>query len=67
MGRTCRFLVSPLVRSQCSHNSAFNILMRFALTSNILLSSVSQNCIGDEGMKRLATTLRDLPKLHCLR
>lgn len=41
--------------------------MWFVLTSNILFSSLSQNCIGDEGMKKLAATLRDLPKLHCLR
>lgn len=67
MGRTCSFLMSRLVRSQRSHNSAFNNLMWFALTSNIPFSSLSQNCIGDEGMKKLATTLRDLPKLHCLR
>lgn len=44
-----------------------NSLMQFELTSNMLFPSLSQNCIGDEGMKILAATLRDLPKLHCLR
>ncbi len=33
----------------------------------LLGSSLSQNCIGDQGVKKLATMLRDLPKLHCLR
>lgn len=46
---------------------AFNCLQSFVLTSNILFDSLSQNCIGDKGMKKLAITLRDLPKLHCLR
>lgn len=32
-----------------------------------LAFSVSQNCIGDCGVETLATSLKDLPKLHCLR
>lgn len=67
MGRTCSLLISCDIRNKPSHNVTFNSLMRFVLTLNILLSSLSQNCIGDEGMKKLAATLRDLPKLHCLR
>uniref|UniRef100_A0A671XTE1 NACHT domain-containing protein n=1 Tax=Sparus aurata TaxID=8175 RepID=A0A671XTE1_SPAAU len=40
--------------------------LEFDVCSLLLLSSLSQNCIGDQGVKKLATTLRDLPKLHCL-
>lgn len=60
-------VVFSYLRNKRSHNSAFSSLMWFVLTSNILFSSLSQNCIGDQGMKKLATTLKDLPKLHCLR
>uniref|UniRef100_A0A3Q4GYS0 Class II major histocompatibility complex transactivator n=1 Tax=Neolamprologus brichardi TaxID=32507 RepID=A0A3Q4GYS0_NEOBR len=33
---------------------------------NLQHLDLSQNCIGDEGVKTLAATLKDLPNLHCL-
>uniref|UniRef100_A0A3B4XU86 NACHT domain-containing protein n=1 Tax=Seriola lalandi dorsalis TaxID=1841481 RepID=A0A3B4XU86_SERLL len=43
-----------------------SLCMCVSLCSLLVVSSLSQNCIGDNGVKKLASTLSDLPKLHCL-
>lgn len=48
--------------------SSTNTVRSYVLTCDLfLVYSLSQNCIGDEGVKKLTATLMDLPKMHRLR